>query len=676
MELHLKQMLLWAPVCLGVGIWAYFSFKFEPGYGVLFLGCLGVALSVFSAWRFKRERFLFLCIALVLLGFLVAAFRAHSVAQNVLGWRYYGAVEGTVAFVDRSRSERPRLTLIDPSMPPISAARTPQKIRVSLFGAGEVPEIGSRIRVEASFSPPSGPPEPQGYDFRKRAWFQGLGAVGYTRKNVEIISLPTSTSWALRLAQIRHALSAYIRSQLSLREAGFAAAILVGDRAFVDQASLANLRAANMAHLLAISGLHMGLLTGVVFALLRIGLILVPHYGLRWPTKKIAAIFAILAGGVYLVLSGSAVATERAFIMATMMFGAILFDRPAITLRAVAMAAFIILFFWPENLSEPGFQMSFAATLALVVAFRWIRDYQWRGGGPWGRFLRSCFALLLSSAVAGAATAPFAAYHFNQIAHFGIVANSLSLPVMGMIIMPCAIIAAVLYPLGLDWVAFWGMEQGISWILYVANWVAGFENAISLVPQGSDYALPLFVLSALGFVLMKSRLRFLCLIGIVLAFAMWASLDRPAVLITENGRMVGVLQGERRALNRDRGNGFASESWLENDGQVFDQEKLAGLFTRDRDEFALGPKGQQVFYLWDKHVHVEKLNQLCEDHVALIAPKTKLFPNGDCAFWNERSFRRTGSIAIWFEEKLKIKTARQQIGARLWSDYWVRQKFQ
>ncbi|MEM7242181.1 MAG: ComEC/Rec2 family competence protein [Pseudomonadota bacterium] len=675
LEGQLSQTLLWAPICLGVGIYIFFALRFEPGFGVAWI-CLGCALLGFwAAIRFRLTRFPSLLCALVLVGFLSALFRTHDVSHTVLGWRYYGTVEGTVAFVDRSRSEKPRLTLIDPVMPPISAARTPARIRVSLFGSDTVPEIGTRIRIEASFSPPSGPVEPQGYDFRRRAWFQELGAVGYARKDWTQLAPTKRDQFALHLAHVRRAISAHIRGHMSDRAGGFAAALLVGDRAFVDQTALENLRRSNMAHLLAISGLHMGLLTGFVFALMRVVLVFLPHYGVRWSSKKIAAVGAILAGFTYLILSGSAVATERAFIMVTMMFGAILLDRPALTLRAVAMAAVIILLFWPENLLEPGFQMSFAATIALVVVFRWIKDMPTLGDISHHRFLRNGFALVLSSAIAGFATAPFAAYHFNQIAHYGILANTLSLPLMGAIIMPFAIIAALLHPVGLDWLGFWVMEHGINWILKVAEWVAGFENAISLVPQAPPVALPIIVISCLLTVLLRGWGRCAVVPGVLVAIWMWSLAERPNLLVTDNGRMVGVQMVEGRALNRKRGNGFAAGNWSENDGMPFDQEKQAALFGGNPDAFVHVLGGAEIYYVWDAKLEQGDLDRLCARFDVVISPKSEIWADGTCTFWNKYKLRRDGALAFIDKGGMQIKTARQSSGARLWTDYKVRKAF-
>jgi competence protein ComEC len=345
--------------------------------------------------------------------------------------------------------------------------RTPARVRVSLHGQQGfiTPEPGMVVILTGHLSPPSGAVEPGGFDFQRHAWFQRIGATGYTRTPVLTLSPydGSEAGFGVKITRIRMAISAHVQKVLDGRAGGFAAAITTGDRSGMDQATLEDLRASNLAHLLAISGLHMGLLTGFVFGAARIGLSLVPRAALVLPAKKIAAILALGAGAVYLALSGGNVATERAFIMVAVMFLALLVDRRAITLRAVAVAALIVLTLRPEALYGPGFQMSFAATTALVAVFGALRTRpgERRRWPKWATFI---WGVALSSFVAGMATAPIAAAHFNQVPHYGLIANIVSVPLMGAVIIPGAVLAALLAPFGLDASdpAFW--DKGLSMI--------------------------------------------------------------------------------------------------------------------------------------------------------------------------------------------------------------------
>ncbi|WP_371808569.1 ComEC/Rec2 family competence protein [Ruegeria sp. HKCCD7221] len=459
---HLFQ---WSPVCLAIGIALYFSLRLEPGwhvYGAL-LGVIAV-----GAWAVRHWRSVWVSLAiggmLVAAGFVLAGARAHSVAEPVLGWRYYGPIEGRVVAIDRSASDALRVTLDQVRLNDVPEALRPLRVRLSLHGTDVSVSPGQRIMTTGHLCPPQGPVEPGGFDFRRHAWFQGLGAVGYTR--VPVLTASAANETGLRITAWRMVISNHVRTKLPGEVGGFAAAVTTGDRSGMGQETLTTLRASNLAHLLAISGLHMGLLTGFVFVACRIALSALPVIALRWPVRKLAALCALLAAVIYLMLSGGNVATERAFIMASVMLVAVLIDRRAISLRAVAVAALIVLCLRPETLLSPGFQMSFAATTALVAVFGELRDY---GPLPGPKWFKPVIGLLLSSAIAGLATAPIGAAHFNSLSHYGLLANMLSVPVMGTVVVPSAVVAALLAPFGLEGVALGVMGLGLEWILTVSD---------------------------------------------------------------------------------------------------------------------------------------------------------------------------------------------------------------
>ncbi len=486
----------WSAVMLGLGVAGYFALPVEPGlagYGaaLVLLGA-GIALAV---WRRDALGPLGVALALLALGGLAAGWRAHQVAGPVLDFRYYGAIEGRVVGVDRSASDALRLTLDRVRLEDMDPARTPLRVRVSLHGDGRGPPPvpGSIVMLTGHLSAPGGPAEPGGFDFQHHAHFQGLGGVGYAR--TPLMLLEARTPGAARLFHLRMALSTAIQARIAGQPGAFAAAVLTGDRSGLDAPTVEAMRASNIAHLLAISGLHMGLLTGFVYAALRQILALIPALALRYPIRKWAAGAALGVGAFYLAMSGGNVATERAFIQVAVMFAAVLLDRRAITLRSVAIAAIIVLLHRPETLLSPGFQMSFAATAALVGVFGALRGAVWMRG--WPGWARGIFALVVSSKVAGAATAPFSAVHFNQIAVYGLVANLLTVPVMGSVIIPGAVLAACLWPLGLSGPVWLGMEWGLRWILAVSARVAAWPGAVDAVPTPAGWTLGVITLGAL-----------------------------------------------------------------------------------------------------------------------------------------------------------------------------------
>ncbi|MEM7732011.1 MAG: ComEC/Rec2 family competence protein [Pseudomonadota bacterium] len=648
----------WSPVFFGTGVGCYFGLKSEPS-GAFFLWLFGAVVlisGVLALWRSLWAPVLW-ALLLFALGFGAAGFRAHSVAAPVLDWRYYGAVEGRIVGMDRSGSDALRLTLDRVVLANVRPFKTPTRVRVSLHGAQGFTDLrpGTTVIMTAHLSPPSGPVEPGGFDFQRHSWFLGLGAVGYTRTPVLTLAPPEGGQWQFKA---RMALSQRVQEKLPGEAGGFAAAIMAGDRSGIAQETLFNLRVSNLAHLLAISGLHMALLTGFVFSALRLGLAAVPRVGLRVPAKKVAAIGALIAGAGYLALSGGNVATERAFIMVAVMFCAILVDRRALSLRSVAMAALIVLALRPEALLGPGFQMSFAATTALVFVFNLVRDHDLSFGPRW---MQPILGVFLSSLVAGLATAPIAAAHFNQFAHYGLIANLLSVPLMGVLVMPAAVLAACLMPLGLDFIPLWVMGLGLDWILGVANWTSGLEGARGMVASPAPHVLPMLALGALFVVLWQGRARMMGVLPFVLGLFLWSGTERPAVLIADTGGLVGVMTPEGRALNRDRGAGFVALNWLENDGDKATQEGAHARWAAAGSDWPIvALRGQKA---------VDAMTG-CDGAKWLVMnknPGSALQFDG-CEILTPSSLQKTGAIALYDRDgALEPVTARQITGTRLWN---------
>ncbi len=653
----------WVPVALGIGIGTYFALRFEPGREVWIVLSVISLTGLVLGGSFRDLRPVFWGLSLVVAGVLLAGFRTHSVAEPVLDFRYYGPIEGRIIAVDKSQSGKTRLTLDRVVLSRMSAEQTPTRVRVSMHGnQGFItPEPGLTVILTGHLSPPGGPVEPGGFDFQRQAWFQGLGAVGYTRTPVLALEPAERGRTGLLIYRLRMSLSAGIRDRISGAEGAFAAAITTGDRAAIPEDDLEALRASNLAHLLAISGLHMGLLTGFVFALFRYGLALWPRAALLWPLKKIGAVGALLVGTGYLALSGGNVATERAYIMAAVVFLAVLLDRRALTLRAVAVAAFIVLLLRPEALVQPGFQMSFSATTALVAVFGMMRGRS--SPVSQRRIIRWIVALIVSSAVAGAATAPFGAAHFNTLSHYGLLANILSVPVMGLIIVPMAVLAAILWPLGISDLALGVMKPAISWILSVAHWVAGLPGATGTVQAPPGYVLALISLGAIFVVLWQGRIRVSGVIPIIVAALVWVQSERPQVLVSSSGGLVGILTAEGRALSKPRGDGFAASSWLENDGDRADQSAAA---TREIPWLA-------------GFVHIagrgaaERLIDACTESLVVVTTVQDVNTVGECTVFDPEMLRQTGSLALFVDindpSKLRIVTAKDVSGDRPWNTH-------
>jgi len=636
----------WIPVFIGLGIAGWFAAASEPGPNAYALAALicgtGLALRLRGPELLHPLAIAAACLAL---GWLAAGARAHLVAAPMLEFRYYGPVQGRIVGIDRSQTDALRLTLDQVVLREVSPDRTPVKVRVSMQADQPwlQPSPGQVVVLTGFLAAPDGPVEPGGFDFRRMAFFDQLGAVGYTRTPVLLLAEPEAG--ATIIARLRRHLTEGMLARMEGQAGAFAAGAMTGDRSAITQETVAALRDSSLAHLLAISGMNMAFLVGFVFAFIRYGLALVPPVALRVNTKKVAAVASLGVALFYLLLSGANVATERAFIMVAVMLGAVLLDRRAISLRTVAIAGVILLLARPESLTEPGFQMSFAATVALIAGFQALDAAILRERLP--RWMLPAFMLVFSSVIAGFATAPYAAAHFNRFTDYGLLANLLTVPVMGAVVMPAGAVAALAAPLGLAGLPLWVMEQGARWILFIAHWIAGLDGAVTAIPAPAPYVMALVTLGGICVILWRGRLQLVGVAGLVAAVGLWSAGERPALLISGDGKLIGLTGPEGRALSAATGGGFAAQNWLENDGDLAGQKLAAARpgFDGAKGERLFSVAGVRMISLTGKGA-LDRLPAACASGaIIILAAEADGAPAG-CRLIDQKVLRETGPLAV------------------------------
>ena len=279
---------MWAPAYLGSGIAAYFALAREPAVWIapLILFC-ALALLAFG----RRSNALIvgaLMTAAVALGFVAAQYATHGVAAPVLAKPYgpalvIGRVVGVEAFARKPRILLDRLTLTG-----LNAAQTPARVRIRLRGA-DLPAMGSRIAVFARLAPPSGPAAPGAFDFRRYAWFARIGGYGYALGALRVQAAPQAGKMGLWITSARQNIATRVRTVAPGPSGAVAAALITGDRSAIPLEVITAMRDSGLAHLLAISGLHMGLVAAILFFGLRAILTCGEAITLRYPIKKWAA---------------------------------------------------------------------------------------------------------------------------------------------------------------------------------------------------------------------------------------------------------------------------------------------------------------------------------------------------------------------------------------------------
>ena len=343
----------------------------------------------------------------------------------------------------------------------------------------------------------------------------------------------------LTIAKWRRQLAVYVDSAAGARAGGFAAALASGDRSFMTHSDQDALRGSGLAHLLAISGLHMGIVGGLVFLMTWRGLSLIEPLALRYPVKKPAAFAALLSCTMYLLISGASVSTQRAFIMAAILFGAVLIDRTALSLRSLAIAMIAILILAPWSVLSPGFQMSFSATGALIATYEAWQKHR-KGTPNLGRISFWLKSLLVTSFVSSLATMPFAVYHFGRVASFGLLANLAAMPIISLISAPLAAMALILAPIGADRFILRAFGWSLGWVLEVAHLFSdGVTTDRPSIPQMPSVALCLFAFGIASYCVMIDRWGRVISISVASAIALivWSGSTRDRLHWAPSGEL-------------------------------------------------------------------------------------------------------------------------------------------
>jgi len=678
LETQRERWFCWVPVLFGLGIALYFWLPVEPQLGVaLAIGVGGIVTAV----MLRRDTVLLVIggsVLAVSLGLAVAKLRTERVRAPVLERAVYNAeVRGFVEIVEPRAKGGQRVTLRVVALGDLAPAALPHRVRVRIMRKGVAPEPGQAIAFKAVLAPPAAPAIPGGYDFGRAAWYSGIGGVGYAVGEIQpdrsAAPMPFDLYWWAAIEGVRQSMSRRITSQLGGDRGAIAAALITGERgAISDQANDA-FRDSGLLHILSISGLHMVVMAGAVFFLVRFVCAAFPAIALRYSTKKWAAVAAGVAAVCYMLLAGAPFATVRSAIMILIMFVAVLLDRPALALRNVALAALAILALFPESLLDVGFQMSFAAVLALVAGYVAVRSRLALGAGrPQGLLTAAALfvgGIVLSTLIASVAVAPFAAYHFHKSQQYALLANALAIPACNVVVMPAALATLVLMPLGLEAPALAVMGFGIDYMLWCARWVAGLPGAVARIPAMPVSAFALMVFGGLAFLLLIGRGRYAGLGMALIGLALAPTLRLPDLLVGRDGRLV-AMRGEDGRLGvidvpQSR---FEIGRWLEHDGDSREvREATAKSHFRCDSVGCTGAlKGMTV----SASKHPAAFRDDCQRAaILLLSVPTPSNCGGPRHVVDFFAVRTGGTHAIYVDDNgtVRIETVEQTRGRRPWS---------
>jgi competence protein ComEC len=366
------RRLLWLPVIFGAGIALYFAPTFEPllwpqlaaaiaGLGLVFL------LRRHPVWCEAALAFTALAAGLALMRESALEHQAPMLQRHLASV----AITGRVNDIDLVERGWRIVIDVDP-LPGLDASEQPRRLRIHIPPRSDELTPGDRVSLKAMLYPVPAQVLPGGRDFQRELYFAGIGGVGYSLGAARKIAAPEEAEkggWREELRRLRTEMSRRIVAVLPGSTGGVASALITGKRGAISEEDKQAFRDSGLSHLLAIAGLHLGLVGAFVFFAVRGGLALFPAIALRYPIKKIAAGVALLALTCYLLISSAAIPTERAFVMNGIAFAAIMIDRLRISMRVCAIAAVVVLVMDPASLVGVSFQMSFGAVVALIAVY-------------------------------------------------------------------------------------------------------------------------------------------------------------------------------------------------------------------------------------------------------------------------------------------------------------------
>ncbi|HWA30464.1 MAG TPA: ComEC/Rec2 family competence protein [Rhizomicrobium sp.] len=669
--------MLWLPVALGTGIAVYFALPFEPSVKLAWPFLLAGVLVMAAAFAEEHwlARIALGLVAAFAIGFSAAQLRTADMAAPVLTHRIGPVALQGVVDATQVHGEGIRLLITPYAIGHIRTERMPARVRVSVRSGAETIEPGDVVALKAVLMPPPSPTSPGDYDFGRTAYYLQIGAVGFSFGGPRLLKHRDPT-WENRIAgqieRLRFRMTQHIHAEIPGSIGGIAAALITGDRGAISPDDESALRDAGLAHVLAIAGLHMALVGLGLFWAVRALLALFPPIALHWPIKKWAAVVALAGTSFYLVISGAAVPAIRAYVMLLFMLLAILFDRPALSMRSVAWAAAIVLLMQPESIIAPGFQMSFAAVVALVAVAEWERARERVESQFWPlpglrRYLRG---IAITSFVGSLATAPFAAFHFDRSTHYAVIGNLLAMPIMGLVTMPAAALAVLLMPFGLDHIPLWIMGQGIEAMLSVGRWVSGLPGAVSITAAWPLGAIVWMSLGGLWIAIWRTRWRWLGVAPLTLGIATIFMVQQPDLLVARDAATVAIRGSDGVLwLLRKPSDKFSAEQWLKRDGDERDVQSAVATSHNgvrcDADGcVAHAPDGMLI-------AASARPTALAEDcssaDIVVSAVPTRGLCSGPKLVIDRFDVARNGAYAVWFGAKLRVESVRDIRGDRPWS---------
>ncbi|MDD2877567.1 MAG: ComEC/Rec2 family competence protein [Acidiphilium sp.] len=659
------RLFLFLPVAMGGGVLVYFDLTREPSPWIS--ACLvGVAAIVLAlVWRWAVPRGVAALALAAALGFGRAQTQTLTMPPLLTVPHHGVTITGRVIGVDLLPTGR-RISIASPRLNggPIEA----RAVRVKLRRGDDVAvEAGDTVHLRALLYGASRPAYPGGWNFGRDQYFAGLGAVGFAISPLDVTAR-AKPGWLSALRQVREAIAARILADLPLDTGSIAATLLTGFEDAIPPAERQDFITAGLAHILAVAGLHIGIVMATLYALTRFIAGFSEYLLLRVPAKIVASIVSFAGGVVYAALTGFHVPIVRSLAMAALVLAGIIAGRRALSLRGLALAALALMLIEPQAVPGPSFQMSFSAVLALIAGYEAVgRRFSIGGESHGAKLVRHIAALAFTSFLAGGASMPFAAYHFQQIEPYYVLANLIAVPLTALVVLPLGMASLVLMPFHLEPITLIPMGWGIAVILRVARFVGNLPHALIEISPSPGYAVALVAIGLALLGLLRSRARYAGMIPIAAGLVAMTLGRAPDVLVSPTANLVGARDGGMvRIVEAGRVDKFTLSQWR----PVWAGDPVrTGPADEVCDNGRCGFDRGRVLYLADRAaadggcgaarvvVSSRPLRGACRKPGRIVIDRFSVW--------------RNGAIGVWFDRAgVTVRTDRMVQGHRPWVPAW------
>ncbi len=599
------------PISILCGI--SFYYQFTQNFSLELLVSLVIILAAISQ---KTQSIVSYILTFLVLGYLAAQFNELKPNYKQLDQDIY--VEDAISTIKKIEHmhQYTRITL--------DKVRKFKNVRIVVrTKTYEKMRPGDIIMTSMKLHPPPGPVTENGYDFARFAYFQNIEAIGFATKPIKLQIRGRKNTFRENIMHLRHRIDETFKQNMSYPASSIASALMVGKREGIDKNTMENIRKAGLAHLLAISGLHISLVASLFFISTNYIVLRYTKLSIKYETNKIAAIISIIGSGVYLLLTQYPVSAQRAFIMSTIIFIGILMNRQTNSIRSISIAAITIMLLKPESTTQPSFQMSFMAVIALCSFYEKLSMKSLSA--------RYLIAIFTSSLLASLATLPYTLYHFNYFSLGGLISNFIAIPLTTFIIIPCGIIA-LLAPISQP-ILFKAMEHAINILIESAQYVANLPHSIVYYHSFSGLSLFFISIGMLILCLTSNKYKATSLPVLIIGIILAANYKIPDVFMHKQCAAIRSSDGLIYFLSNKQRKNFITNSWMLQNGQKdllliknyyredIKHEENQTTFYKEGNEFQID--GSKLYFKGEEILDIENFTQPCFLYVYRNVAKIK-----------------------------------------------------